>query len=94
VELTLADAAAYARVAGRLGERVVEGDAGRRTLSVASDGSAAPLRALLDEVDPVRDQVASFTLHRATLDDVFLALTGRPDAAGADPATETEDSHV
>ena len=46
-----------------------------RTLSVATDGSAASVRALLDEIDPAGDAVASFALHDATLDDVFLALT-------------------
>jgi ABC-2 type transport system ATP-binding protein len=94
VELTLADAGAYARVAGLLGERVVADDAGRRTLSVATDDRARPLRALLDEVDPARDQVASLALHRATLDDVFLALTGPPDPAGAEPTTRTEMTRV
>ena len=41
-----------------------------------TDGSAADVRALLDEVDPHGDAVASFAIHDATLDDVFLALTG------------------
>jgi ABC-2 type transport system ATP-binding protein len=35
------------------------------------------VRALLDEVDPGRRAVARFAVHTATLDDVFLALTGR-----------------
>jgi ABC-2 type transport system ATP-binding protein len=45
---------------------------------VATDGSAAQVRALLDEVDPTRRAVERFAVHSATLDDVFLALTGRP----------------
>jgi ABC-2 type transport system ATP-binding protein len=44
---------------------------------VATDGSAAEVRALLDEVDPARRAVATFAVHSASLDDVFLALTGR-----------------
>jgi ABC-2 type transport system ATP-binding protein len=48
----------------------------RLSLSVATDGSANHVRALLDEVDPARRAVARFTVHSATLDDVFLALTG------------------
>jgi ABC-2 type transport system ATP-binding protein len=94
LELTLADAGAHARVADILGERVVARDAGRRTLSVAGDGGAAPLRALLDEVDPGRDRVESLALHRATLDDVFLALTGPPDGACAEPTIRTELTRV
>jgi ABC-2 type transport system ATP-binding protein len=61
---------------------------------VATDGSAAEVRALLDEVDPARRAVATFAVHSATLDDVFLALTGhpadRPDH-GADLEKETAD---
>jgi ABC-2 type transport system ATP-binding protein len=43
---------------------------------VATDGGAAHIRMLLDEVDPLRHTISSFTVHTATLDDVFLALTG------------------
>jgi ABC-2 type transport system ATP-binding protein len=35
------------------------------------------VRALLDEVDPDHRAVRRFAMHTATLDDVFLALTGR-----------------
>jgi ABC-2 type transport system ATP-binding protein len=60
------------RVAGpRLDVTMADG----RTLSVATDGSAAAVRALLDELDPAGDAIAAFALHDATLDDVFLALT-------------------
>jgi hypothetical protein len=53
----------------------------------ATDGSAAHVRALLDEVDPARRAVDRFAVHSATLDDVFLALTGHP----ADRRKETAD---
>jgi ABC-2 type transport system ATP-binding protein len=45
-------------------------------LGVPTDGSAAHIRTLLDECDPARTAVASFTVHTPTLDDVFQALTG------------------
>ncbi|HEV3011848.1 MAG TPA: ABC transporter, partial [Actinomycetota bacterium] len=56
----------------------VRSDPGRLTIGVATDGSAAQVRALLDEVDPARRAVDRFAVQRATLDDVFLALTGHP----------------
>jgi ABC-2 type transport system ATP-binding protein len=60
------------RVAGpRLDVTMADG----RTLSVATDGSAPSVRALLDELDPAGDAIAAFALHDPTLDDVFLALT-------------------
>ena len=78
LDLVLADVAAFEEVAGLLGSRVARRDRERRTIGVATDGSAAQVRALLDEVDPARWAVDRFAVHQATLDDVFLALTGHP----------------
>ena len=47
-------------------------------LGVATDGGAADVAALLDEIDPARRRGRTFAIHDATLDDVFLALTGHP----------------
>jgi len=77
LDLVLADTSAFEDLARRLGGRAVQRDPDRLTIGVATDGSAAQVRALLDEVDPTRRAVERFGLHRATLDDVFLALTGR-----------------
>jgi ABC-2 type transport system ATP-binding protein len=54
-----------------------------RTLSlqVPSDGSVRAVRSLLDDVDRRSLPVAGLSVHTADLDDVFLALTGRPTAA-------------
>ncbi|MGW5446932.1 ATP-binding cassette domain-containing protein [Streptomyces asiaticus] len=81
LDLVLGDVTAYETVARRLGVRLVWSDADRLTLGVATDGSAAHVRALLDEIDPGRRAVDRFTVHSATLDDVFMALTGH-DAGG------------
>ena len=78
LDLVLADARAFAEADRRLGDRVVQRDPARLTVGVATDGSAAEVRALLDEVDPARRAVATFAVHSASLDDVFLALTGHP----------------
>jgi ABC-2 type transport system ATP-binding protein len=76
LDLTLADAASFTSVAARLGSRAVTSDRDRLILGVATDGSAAHARALLDEVDPERCAVTRFAVTGATLDDVFMALTG------------------
>jgi ABC-2 type transport system ATP-binding protein len=78
LDLLLADAGAFDRVARRAGGRAVTADPDRLTLGVATDGAAAQVRALLDELDPERSAVRSFCLHTATLDDVFLAVTASP----------------
>ncbi len=86
LDLVLADAPTFEQVAHRLGGRVVHSDPGLLTIGVPTDGSAAHVRALLDEVDAERRAVRRFAIHTATLDDVFLALTGH--AAGR-PELET-----
>ncbi|MEJ3746784.1 ATP-binding cassette domain-containing protein [Actinomycetes bacterium KLBMP 9797] len=80
LDLTLADGAAFAAVAGHLDGRVALRDPDRLTVGVATDGSAAHIRALLDEIDPSGTAVRRFAVHTATLDDVFLALTSKEPA--------------
>jgi ABC-2 type transport system ATP-binding protein len=53
-------------------------DAGSLALEVPGDGSVAELRSLLGRLDDARVDVAGLTVHTPDLDDVFLALTGRP----------------
>ena len=45
-----------------------------------ADAIIAELRALLARLDDARVDVAALTVHTPDLDDVFLALTGRPAA--------------
>jgi ABC-2 type transport system ATP-binding protein len=98
LDLVLADGRAFAEVDRYLGGRAVQRDPGRLTIGVATDGSAAQVRTLLDEVDPAHRTVDRFAVSSATLDDVFLALTGHPadrpgeEAEVEDPEKET--AHV
>jgi ABC-2 type transport system ATP-binding protein len=85
LELTLASRSAFdevTRAAAWVG--VLDADPGRLLISVATDGSAAHVRQALDALDPRRVAVERFSVRGATLDDVFLALTGQaPRQAGA-----------
>jgi ABC-2 type transport system ATP-binding protein len=76
LELVLATPPAFEAVARSLGRRVVRHDLSSLTIGVGTDGSAAHVRRLLDQVDPAGDAVVRFAVRSATLDDVFLALTG------------------
>ncbi|MFJ6431930.1 ATP-binding cassette domain-containing protein [Streptomyces sp. NPDC091416] len=71
LDLVLADRASYLR----LTHRAVHHAPATLTLGLPTDGSAAHVRALLDEIDPDGTAVDRFSLHSTTLDDVFMALT-------------------
>ncbi|MGO4203849.1 ATP-binding cassette domain-containing protein [Rhodococcus sp. TAF43] len=49
------------------------------TLQVPGDGSIRSLRSILDRLDADSIEVANLSIHTPDLDDVFLALTGRPE---------------
>jgi ABC-2 type transport system ATP-binding protein len=76
LDLTLADSATYTALAEQLRDQTVHCDPTHRVLGLPTDGTAGHIRHLLDDVDPQRRAVTRFAVHAATLDDVFLALTG------------------
>jgi ABC-2 type transport system ATP-binding protein len=76
LDLTFADARGYAAALRSLGARALGPDPDRLTVTVATDGTARHVRGLLAEADPDGAALLRFGLHTATLDDVFLALTG------------------
>ena len=47
-------------------------------LQVPGDGGVASLRQLLEQLDDARIEVEHLSIHTPDLDDVFLAVTGRP----------------
>ena len=83
--LRCVDAGAFDGVLARAGERAVECDRPLGTLAVACDGEGPVVRALLDELDSDRSRIADFSVRTASLDDVFLTLTGHS------PESETHD---
>ncbi|MGI5522366.1 ATP-binding cassette domain-containing protein [Micromonospora sp. CA-259024] len=58
------------------------------TLQVPSDGGVGSLRSLLDQLDRASISVDGLSVHTPDLDDVFLALTGQPDARAGRPDHE------
>ncbi|WP_306328418.1 ABC transporter ATP-binding protein [Streptomyces venezuelae] len=74
LDLVAPDEQAYLRLTTLAGPTAGH-DPAALTLGIPTDGSAAHVRELLDALDPGRRDIARFTLHTATLDDVFLTLT-------------------
>jgi ABC-2 type transport system ATP-binding protein len=68
------DLESAARVVGQ-----VSRDSDALALRVPHDGSVRSLKALLNRLDENAVEVDSLSMHTPDLDDVFLALTGKPD---------------
>ncbi|MCO1656869.1 ATP-binding cassette domain-containing protein [Pseudonocardia humida] len=77
VLLRFADAGGLESAARVVGQASRDGDA--LALRVPHDGDVRSLKALLDRLDENAVEVDSLSMHTPDLDDVFLALTGRPD---------------
>ena len=73
VRLQFADAEGYLRA--RAGLRCVRSDDRLRLVEVATDGSAADVRRILERLDADAAPAMRVSTHRPTLDDVFLSLT-------------------
>ena len=80
LELQLAGRRDAHRAAALLGSAVVHLDANRRAVTVVTDGSAADIRRVLDLLHLESVLVATIAQQRPSLDDVFFALTGAPNA--------------
>ncbi|CAA9584755.1 MAG: Efflux ABC transporter, ATP-binding protein [uncultured Thermomicrobiales bacterium] len=78
VRLAFADADALETAVRTLDGAARDDDA--LTLRVPTDGSVGSLKAVLDRLDDRSLAVDGLSLHTPDLDDVFLALTGRPDS--------------
>jgi ABC-2 type transport system ATP-binding protein len=76
VRLRFADPASLDVAAGVLPGGVRDDEA--LALQVPGDIGVPALRALLDRLDEAGAEVAELSVHTPDLDDVFLALTGRP----------------
>jgi ABC-2 type transport system ATP-binding protein len=89
LELTLEDtaqtwAAAEAIKGLGTGEANVDVDEGRIRLPVGTEGAAA-LRDSTRRLDEQKIRLAGFAVHRPTLDDVFMSLTGHGAVDGVEP---------
>ena len=73
--LKFSDRDGFAHTVGAVGGRALSVEPDSLSVALATDGTAAHIRALLDELDPDHDRIAEFSVRNATLDDVFLELT-------------------
>jgi ABC-2 type transport system ATP-binding protein len=80
LELTLANKADFAKSVALLGKSVADSDASELTVAVVIKDSNVDVRQTLDQLAKSTIKIASMAIHKPTLDDVFLSLTGKQKA--------------
>jgi ABC-2 type transport system ATP-binding protein len=77
IEFTFAAAADLAKAVTVVkGASALQTDEKRRTMSLANDGGVSGLKRLLEQLENAGAHIEGLSLHKPTLDDVFLHLTG------------------
>lgn len=76
LELVLKKGQDFERARLALGSEGVTVDAEQRLMSVAIDGTVSELKNIFDRLQQQTIEVESISLHKPTLDDVFLQFTG------------------
>ncbi len=61
-------------------------DSERRVISIASEGGVKKLKEVLQSLEAAKIEVESISLHRPTLDDVFMSLTGHSATKEPEPS--------
>lgn len=93
LEFKLADVAAIDRVEGLVtadGLEVTGRDDEERTITIALTGGARQISSLIDQAENAGVSIAEVFVHRPTLDDVFLTLTGEHVEHANEDALEEE----
>jgi ABC-2 type transport system ATP-binding protein len=88
IELSFEKLASYNKAKSIITGESVQCDEKHKTISVAHEGGVRTLRLLLERLEKEKITVDGLSLHKPTLDDVFLQLTGH----GASAEQEDEDA--
>lgn len=77
LELVFVDEQAFAKARQSISGESIQADSGERRISLATGGTVAEVKRVLDQLEQAGVEIDSLSLHKPTLDDVFLNLTGR-----------------
>jgi ABC-2 type transport system ATP-binding protein len=86
LELTFADAESFGRAVTELGEDVIDANPRERSATVVIKDTNSDVRRALDILAAAGIAIQSLAVHKPTLDDVFLSLTGKQKALEATEA--------
>lgn len=76
LELELKKGADFGLAVRVINGQALQKDEKRGTISLATDGSVSEVKRVLDHMEKAGIEIETLSLHKPTLDDVFLQLTG------------------
>lgn len=76
LEITIAERSDFEQARKAMSDSSAKVDEAKRTVSIATKGGVSKLKDVLQRLEQAKINVESVSLHRPTLDDVFLSLTG------------------
>lgn len=77
LEITIAKKNDFQKALKAFDSDAIQSDEERRLISIASKGGVTKLKQVLQQLEDIKVEAENVSLHRPTLDDVFLSLTGR-----------------
>lgn len=86
--ITIARSSSFAKAEAAISDKTLQANEEERTLSVANKGGVKKLKEVLQSLEDAKITVENFALHRPTLDDVFLTLTGHGTAEGTSDSAD------
>lgn len=89
LELTIDSGSSFEKAVEVINGEALQQDPKRRSISIATDGSVREIRRVLDHMEQAGVEIETLSLHKPTLDDVFLHLTGHKAEEGT--VAEKED---
>ncbi len=88
LEVTIKNKNDFEEAVGLVDGKSLQSDSERLALSIATKGGVHDLREILKKFEEKEIEVESVSLHRPTLDDVFLSLTGHTATKEAESVKE------
>lgn len=76
LEITIKENSNFAKAVEIIDGEALQKDEEKRTISLASGGSVKEIKRVLDHMEKTGIEIETLSLHKPTLDDVFLNLTG------------------
>jgi ABC-2 type transport system ATP-binding protein len=89
LELTIAKKSNFEEAIKAVGE-TIRVDAEKRFISLSVESDVKQLKTILDKLEKAKIDIDTLALHKPTLDDVFLKLTGHQATADAEEAKAKE----